>query len=756
MTSSAITHSTTDRPALRLVSCIGTEFDLPLLEFFISHYEALGIEPSRMHFIVHAPDRDRESFEAALSMLKSRAVPEPMQWIGPYTSGEMWRRRRALQQSVSMTGEWVLSADIDEFHEYPTSLDQIISYCASHDFTVVQGPFIDRISNDGSLIPVDPSTPLGAQFPLEAEVMCHIGKIPGKSDAVGTIKLMLFRADVMPGLGGHNPAPAGDVRFASGASLIAFPGVKGPKFRDRMPCKVHHFKWRNSMLQSIEARWRTPGASSAGSDYGKRLYAYLYRSGGRIRLTDVQTFRHAPRIPTTESESNGQRHRKPHMTGKIEPVRSRSPALAVAQCRDPAWEATFRELREQAQTMQEENSSRKPVATASAGWRLRQLTSGTQAGEFHSHSYYDIRVVDSTYTWVAAHRMQFQDRWMTPEDSVLVGTAAIDGSGFEPIGETTAWSWQQGPMAQWIPGTSRMVWNHRLSGDRFGAREYDRLTGETREFELPIYAIDPSGTFALCVDMARLDAMRPGYGYARVSRDAALEPAPSDNGVYRLNLATGDYELILSLERAVECLYRFAPAALCEQVRQLPPAFWFNHVKISPDGNRFTLKLRWRDRDLKVGWNGRMGISLTCGTDGHDLSYLQHATSHVMWWSNSILYYWHELVRSLKFIRDDPAGGIDLAPVMRDIFDQNVHIRHLPEHPFRMVFDLPYRETVELKELDLENGEMAHIASFPNHRPKHGPFRCDLHPVPDESGDHIIATSLQDGGRQIYILERCQ
>ena len=39
-------------------------------------------------------------------------------------------------------------------------------------------------------------------------------------------------------------------------------------------------------------------------------------------------------------------------------------------------------------------------------------------------------------------------------------------------------------------------------------------------------------------------------------------------------------------------------------------------------------------------------------------------------------------------------------------------------------------------------------------RPKSGPFRCDLHPNPSPDGRKVVVTSLDDGGRQMYLLAR--
>jgi hypothetical protein len=309
-------------------------------------------------------------------------------------------------------------------------------------------------------------------------------------------------------------------------------------------------------------------------------------------------------------------------------------------------------------------------------------------------------------------------------------------------------------MAQWIPESRKLIWNFRERQNTFASRQYDIAANEFRDFSLPVYAIDPSGNFALCVNMARLDRVRPGYGYACRHPLPSIHPIPSDDGVYRLDLVSGEYKLILPIERAVDCLRRNAPRFLLDELDECPRVFWFNHVKMAPSGKRFTLKLRWRDAELRGGWNGRMGVSLTCNADGSNLAFLQHSTSHVMWWSDSILYYWHERTRSLRFIKDQPSGGFDLGPVLPEVFDQNVHIRHIPVSPFEFIFDLPYREVVELKELILKTGESRPMASFPNHIPPHGPFRCDLHPVPSPDGRMVIVTSLQDGGRQIYLVRR--
>ena len=68
--------------------------------------------------------------------------------------------------------------------------------------------------------------------------------------------------------------------------------------------------------------------------------------------------------------------------------------------------------------------------------------------------------------------------------------------------------------------------------------------------------------------------------------------------------------------------------------------YWFNHAKLSPDGTRFTVKLRFRLRG--GGWTESMGVSLTCGMDGTDLALLAPAASHVIWLDDTRLYFWQQ------------------------------------------------------------------------------------------------------------------
>lgn len=399
-------------------------------------------------------------------------------------------------------------------------------------------------------------------------------------------------------------------------------------------------------------------------------------------------------------------------------------------------------------------AARPAASSEDDAWTLVKLTEGSAEGRYHSHSYYDIPVFDAGGGRIASYRTSFVERQPGPDDAVEVGFADVDAPlDWRIVGRSRAWSWQQGPMAQFVPGTATLVWNDR-EGDRFVARRHDLGAAPDAAprpaLPRPVYALSPDGAFALSLNMARLEGLRPGYGYAGGTGARLDEAHPADDGVWRLPLGAGDASLLLSLDDAVRFLRSHLSLGARLRHRAARFVYWFNHAKIAPDARRFTVKLRWRAPGK--GWNDTQGVSLTCACDGGSPSLLATATSHVIWESPDTLYLWR--AGGLERVVDAAPAGRPAGPLAPGVVDANVHIRRLPGDAARFVFDTPYRESIDLNLYDEAANEVRRIARFDGHVPARGPFRCDLHPCPSPDGRRVVVTSPCDGGRQIHLLTR--
>ena len=385
-------------------------------------------------------------------------------------------------------------------------------------------------------------------------------------------------------------------------------------------------------------------------------------------------------------------------------------------------------------------------------WLRTKLTEGSESGVYHSHAYYDIPVFDSESKLLAGHKVTIKERQPNLDNALEIGYINLEeGNKWHKVGSSTAWSWQQGAMSQWLPNSRTLIWNDRENG-KFVAKLYTLDTGKTKTLDMPIYAVDPNGKFVFSLNMARLDYVRPGYGYVDGEGHMINKLKPKEDGIWKIDLETGEKKLILSLNKAAWFL--FPNMRIKERINQLLKShvYWFNHIKVSPDGKRFTVKIRYRSKDLSKGWNDRMGASITCGTDGKNIRLLDHGTSHVIWLDNDYLYAWQQ--NGLYLYKDSPEGVKKLSKIAPELITQNVHMRHFPDTKDKFIYDTPYQENIDLYAYDLKENISSKIATFKNHLPVRGPFRCDLHPSPSPDGKHIVVTSLEDGGRQIYLLSK--
>jgi hypothetical protein len=367
------------------------------------------------------------------------------------------------------------------------------------------------------------------------------------------------------------------------------------------------------------------------------------------------------------------------------------------------------------------------------------------SGKHHFFGYYDKFPWSGNGRYLLALETDFIDRQPTPDDAATIGLIDTEeGNRWQPLDTTTAWNWQQSTMLQWLASDpDRKIHYNQRQGDRFVAVIRDIETGETRTLPRPIYTQSRDGKWAISLNFARLHQTRPGYGYDGLPDPFHDEMAPSEDGVYHLDLASGETKLLLSLADAVQ----FHPKPSMEGAKH-----WFNHAQINTDSTRVAVLHRWQGPEYGH-WFTRM---LTMNPDGSDLYALvdHDFCSHYDWFSPTQVLAWarHEDIGMRYFLYTDRTGEIEI--IGEEVFSVDGHCSYSPDRRWMMTDTYPDEEHIRTLMLyELASGTRIDIGRFYAPPELTGPIRCDLHPRWNRDGRKVCLDSAHEGQRQVYVID---
>ncbi len=202
---------------------------------------------------------------------------------------------------------------------------------------------------------------------------------------------------------------------------------------------------------------------------------------------------------------------------------------------------------------------------------------------------------NATGKYMLVLRTEFQDRMPGPHDAadiVLLDTTL----NYAPsvVEQTRAWNPQQGTMLYWNPGApeTQFFFNDRdPETNKVFCVLYDlerhRRLKEYRFEDTPIgnSGVAQGGGWFLGLNYGRMDRLRRVTGYADAFDWTGDAATPANDGIFRVNVETGDKTLLVSF------------AALADQIRPLRPdvddvPLFINHTLWSRDGQRVLFYLR--------------------------------------------------------------------------------------------------------------------------------------------------------------------
>ncbi len=309
------------------------------------------------------------------------------------------------------------------------------------------------------------------------------------------------------------------------------------------------------------------------------------------------------------------------------------------------------------------------------------------------------------------------------------------------VGQTKAWNWQQGCMAQWLGAAGdKLIYNdYSDREDAYFSKIVSLYNGAVRPIARPIYSVDPEGSFALTLNFSRLARLRPDYGYFNKNTFENLDVA--HDGIWRVDLLENEARLIFTLEEIIAFQHSDNMNNVEHKV---------NHLDVSPDGRRFLFLHRWFPR------GGKVTRLLTADTRGGDLHCLANdgIVTHCTWKNERQVLAWASKagVGERYFLFTDQSEDYEV--IGEDCLEEDGHPSFSPDGQWLLTDTYPdARGMSRLVLFDLRRRARVILAALYQPFRFYGERRCDLHPRWSLDGDFVSFDSCHSGKRRFYVLD---
>lgn len=373
----------------------------------------------------------------------------------------------------------------------------------------------------------------------------------------------------------------------------------------------------------------------------------------------------------------------------------------------------------------------------------------TREPEHSFFGYYDLQPWSGDGRHHLCHRVGFMDRMPVATDRAELGLIRLSDNQFQPLTATYAWNFQQGSMLQWHPRhPSEQIIHNAVYNGVFRGVVRDIVTGETRLLPRPVANVSADGRHALSVNFSRMFDFRPGYGYAGIPDAQADVPTPEDDGIFLMDLESGQDKLIVPFPVMAEL---FAKRFGAKDVKLL-----VNHLTFNPTGDRLVFLVRNMARPGRKtdGWATLVATADIAGGNLHVLAGFGGA-SHYIWRDADHLLIYADLPgrgkMALCLVTDQTPDYEVLDPAF---FAFDGHCSYSPDKRFILYDSYPdaegYRQLL-LYDLQRNKGMLlARLFSTRNQFLPSGDARCDLHPRWNRDGTAISFDSTHEWHRHVY------
>ncbi len=395
------------------------------------------------------------------------------------------------------------------------------------------------------------------------------------------------------------------------------------------------------------------------------------------------------------------------------------------------------------------------VSPPAPGVRVTPLTRGP------SHHFFGYIGHCRTIPWSAQGRYllaletDFQDRLPGAGDAARVCLLEADnGHRVRVVDRTLGWNPQQGTMFYWNPEhpETQFFFNDRdaRTGKVFTVL-FDLTRGpdggrrrEYRFEDTPVGngGVAQNGGYFLGINYARMARLRPVTGYKDAWDWTEGVAAPADDGIFRVDVKTGEKRLLVSFAQL--------QAKLAGRVPRLAERHLFiNHTLNNRNNDRVYFYCR---ADFEGPREERVNVPFSMRPDGSELT--AHETfigGHPEWeWGDRIIGSWDDQ----QVIYDIAAGRIVARLGGREVFPNPGGDIALSPDGRWFVNSHRSGDHNHYTFLDRRTGRIVAGPALLIGPWKSGDLRLDPAPCWNRSGDAIVAPGLAaDGTRQMFLVE---
>lgn len=320
----------------------------------------------------------------------------------------------------------------------------------------------------------------------------------------------------------------------------------------------------------------------------------------------------------------------------------------------------------------------------------------------------------------------------------LVLKNLLDGSILYTT-EVSTYNWQQGTKLQWVDKSNFIYNTYDNDKKAFISKMVNSDSLKVKEYLYPIY--DTTSNYGLTLNYSRLAKMRPDYGYQNEDK-RFLNLENTNDGIFKIDFNTNEFKLIVSIDELIKL----------KKVNSMVDAkHKFNHIMISPDGEKFIFLHRWFKNGVKYD---RLILTDKNG-DNSRIIIGDNMVSHCYWLGDNKIIafantkaggdaYYKIYLESDKIDKMNFDGAQSNGDGHPNIFNKKW-----------MLFDTyPNRSRMKtLSVLNIETNEVEEVGEFFESLKFYGETRCDLHPTWSPKGDFITIDSVHENNkRNMYIL----